>query len=51
MENENSIRSIIYGNPFENKYGRFMPVCSSILDRCIYIIIEANITNILDYLK
>lgn len=34
MENENATKSIIYGNTFENKYGKFMPICSSILDRC-----------------
>lgn len=33
MENENATKSIIYGNTFENKYGKFMPICSSILDR------------------
>ena len=34
MENEINHKSIIYGNTFENKYGKFMPICSSILDRC-----------------
>lgn len=34
MENENATKSIIYGNIFENRYGKFMPICSSILDRC-----------------
>lgn len=30
---ENVTKSIIYGNPYENRYGRFLPVCSSISDR------------------
>lgn len=30
---ENVTKSIIYGNSYENRYGRFMPVCSSIADR------------------
>ena len=32
---ESVTKSIIYGNSYENKYGRFMPVCSSISDRGI----------------
>lgn len=30
---ENITKSIIYGNAYENRYGRFLPVCSSISDR------------------
>lgn len=30
---ENVTKSIIYGNIYENRYGKFMPVCSSISDR------------------
>ena len=30
---ENVTKSIIYGSPYENRYGRFLPVCSSICDR------------------
>lgn len=30
MENA---KSIIYGNVYENRYGRFLPVCGSITDR------------------
>lgn len=33
MENENMTKSIIYGNKYENRYGRFLPICSSIIDR------------------
>ena len=32
---ESVTKSIIYGNSYENRYGRFMPVCSSINDRGI----------------
>lgn len=32
---ENVTKSIIYGNAYENRYGKFLPVCSSISDRCI----------------
>lgn len=31
MENIN--KSIIYGNIHENRYGKFLPICSSINDR------------------
>lgn len=30
---ENVTKSIIYGNIYENRYGKFLPVCSSISDR------------------
>lgn len=30
---ENITKSIIYGNSYQNRYGRFLPVCSSISDR------------------
>ncbi len=33
---ENVTKSIIYGNVYQNRYGRFLPVCSSIIDRGIY---------------
>ena len=32
---ESVTKSIIYGNSYENRYGRFMPICSSISDRGI----------------
>jgi hypothetical protein len=32
MEN-NINKSIIYGNIYQNRYGKFLPVCSSITDR------------------
>lgn len=32
---ENATKSIIYGNCYENRYGRFLPVCSSIAERGI----------------
>ena len=34
---ENVTKSIIYGNVYENRYGKFLPVCASILDRGISI--------------
>lgn len=34
MENIN--KSIIYGNIHQNRYGKFLPVCSSITDRSKY---------------
>ncbi len=30
---ENITKSIVYGNNYENRYGRFLPVCSSIAER------------------
>ncbi len=30
---ENVTKSIVYGSPYQNRYGRFLPVCSSISDR------------------
>lgn len=30
---ENVTKSIIYGNIYENRYGKFLPVCASINDR------------------
>ncbi len=50
MENIN--KSIIYGNIYENRYGKFLPICSSITDRSkfsIYLIL-ATVTSILDYI-
>ncbi len=41
MENIN--KSIIYGNIHQNRYGKFLPICSSINDR-------NNVTSILDYI-
>ncbi len=37
---ENATKSIIYGNTYENRYGKFLPVCSSISDRGISITIQ-----------
>ena len=37
---ENITKSIIYGNFYENRYGKFLPVCSSITDRCKHPIIK-----------
>ena len=37
---ENVSKSIIYGNTYENRYGKFLPVCSSISDRGIFILIQ-----------
>ena len=37
---ENITKSIVYGNSYENKYGRFMPICSSIADRGIFYTIQ-----------
>ena len=34
---ENVTKSIIYGNVYENRYGKFLPVCASISDRGISI--------------
>jgi len=47
---ENITKSIVYGNSYENKYGRFMPICSSIADRGIFFHHTASIQYILDYL-
>lgn len=35
---ENVTKSIIYGNIYENRYGKFLPVCSSISDRGINLV-------------
>jgi hypothetical protein len=37
---ENVTKSIIYGNVYENRYGKFLPVCASISDRGISIKIK-----------
>lgn len=38
MENIN--KSIIYGNIHQNRYGKFLPICSSINDRCNHHLIQ-----------
>ena len=38
MENIN--KSIIYGNIHQNRYGKFLPICSSINDRSNYRFIQ-----------
>ena len=48
---ENITKSIIYGNPYENRYGKFLPICSSISDRGILLVHSASIQCILDYLQ
>lgn len=49
MENIN--KSIIYGNIHQNRYGKFLPVCSSIADRStIWFNNIGNVTTILDYI-
>jgi hypothetical protein len=41
MENIN--KSIIYGNIHQNRYGKFLPICSSINDRCNYHLIQPTL--------
>lgn len=48
---ENVTKSIIYGNMYENRYGKFLPVCSSISDRGNTLQYQASIQSILDYLQ
>lgn len=48
MENIN--KSIIYGNIHQNKYGKFLPICSSINDRSNLHSNLDNVTSILDYI-
>lgn len=40
MENIN--KSIIYGNIHQNKYGKFLPICSSINDRSTFILTKTT---------
>ena len=51
MENEKGAKSIIYGNAYENRYGKFLPLCSSISDRSLPYYILDSIENILEYVK
>ena len=48
---ENITKSIIYGNMYKNNYGKFLPICSSISDRCIFEVTTAAIGSIIEYLK
>jgi hypothetical protein len=45
---ENITKSIIYGNCYQNKYGKFLPVCSSISDRCkVYFYVQPMCSQLL----